>query len=189
MKDVPVRCTMPDGKVTNERGSCPPGAKIEITRSDSDRPNGGQPGSQWYYEKVVDSMTGKARCTASSPKGDLMGRTYRDSATVRAVVTVALSKPTVRFELGSGGALFHPNVADAGLRVGQSDFIPFAGKPTQTSMQVQAGADAAIVDSMLNAQDFKIRARLWPWDNLVDSTAISMAGFKQAYTLALACSM
>lgn len=186
MKDVPVRCTMPNGKVTNEYGSCPPGAKIEITRSVSDSPSY-QASDQWGFERVTDGLTGRSQCLAISPRSYLPGR--RGSVPgVRVIVSAEGGGPVVRVELLPGSEIFHHNIAGTGMRVGAGQFTPFSARPSQTLLLVPQGMNSLLVSDMQQAQDLRLRARLWPWDETTDSPAIPLSGFKQAYAQALTCS-
>lgn len=188
MKDVPVKCTMPDGKVTYERGSCPPGAKIEIVRYAGDAPASSSASGEWSFQKTVDSMTGKAQCLAISPTSYPYSRAPGSLPGIRVLVEVTQSRPSVRVEVRPDGTIFHHKIADSGIKVGAGTLVPFGSRPTQTRLLLAQSMDSFVVQDMLRSPDFRVRMRFWPWDELADTQSISLSGFKQAYVLAVACS-
>lgn len=182
--DVPVKCTSPDGKVSYQRGSCPPGTKIEVVRGDTPV---GKPDDTWQFERSVDPMTNAARCTATSPKFDIPAkRNYVQAQIV--VVYLNSSRPFVAVANRSTGSVFHHDIRGTGLKIGQAVMTPFGSRPSQTVLALPQGSETTTIDSMLDSTTARARVRLWPWDETYDSLEISLSGFKQAHTLAKQCS-
>lgn len=182
--DVPVKCTAPDGRVTKQKGSCPPGHKIEVDRYDSPTPSA--VGGDWSFTRYTDPMTNATTCVATSPTFTIPAkRTYPSAALV-----VAYSKPdtpTLFLRIASKGEIFHHNTTGTGLKAGDLPMLPFENRPTQTMLTVSPGTDAAMADTLLQAKTARARVRFWPWDDTYDSPEIPLSGYRQALSLAKSC--
>ena len=184
VEDVPVKCTAPDGKVTYQRGSCPPGNKIDVVRADASTSS---PEGSWTFERSTDSMTNTGRCTAISPRFSIPAKREYIQAQVF-VLYLKSGGPFVAVLNQSSGAVFHHNIRDTGIKVGEAGMIPFGSRPTQSTLVLPPGTDGPVIESMLRYPTAKVRIRMWPWDETYDSLPISLSGFKQANALAKQCS-
>jgi len=185
VKDVPVKCTAPDGKVTYQTGSCPPGHQIAVARNDT-APQARK--DDWNFSRQFDDMTNARTCIASSPDFYIPGR--REYHQARIVITLQKSAEPLVFLVAMGkSAVFHHNISGTGLKVGDAAMIPFGSRPSQTVLAMPAGTNAPIIESMQSYKSVKVRTRIWPWDNTLDSHDVPLNGFMRAYTLAQQCAV
>lgn len=181
--DVPVKCTDTAGKVSYQRGSCPPGNKIEIVRNDA-LPS--QKREEWTFLRSVDSMTNAVSCVAHSP--DFYIPAKREYVTARLAVLIDNSgAPIVMLHTKDNNSVFHHNIGGTGLKIGQREMAPFGSRPTQTVLALPKGLDGPAVDMMHISDVARARVRFWPWDETFDSHKISLQNFKQAVALAKNC--
>lgn len=182
--DVPVKCTAPDGRVTKQKGSCPPGNKIEIDRHDS--PVSSTAGGDWTSTRYTDPMTNATSCVASSPSFSIPAKRSYPSATLVIVFTKP-NAPVLFLRVDSKGEIFHHNIAGTGLKVGDLPILPFESRPTQTMLTVSPGTDAAMAEALTQAKSARARVRFWPWDETYDSLEIPLSGYRQALSLTKSC--
>ena len=183
VKDVPVKCTEPGGKVTYQTGSCPAGSKIEVARTDQIKQQ--ESGDAWQHTRTTDSMTGQTTCAATSPQ--FYSRSKHYFPVHRVVVVPSQREPSIGIIIVDNKTTYHHNTLGTGIKVGEMTLVPFSGRTSQTLVMPTPGTTAALVDAMHQANGIRIRARYWPWDETRDSDLLPMTGFKQAYALAKAC--
>ena len=183
VKDVPVKCTEANGKVTYQTGSCPPGAKIEVTRTDKIS----QPatGEAWQHTRTTDRMTGETTCAATSPV--FHNHSKHDYPTHRIVVMPGQHEPSIGIIITDNKTTYHHDVRGTGIKVGDMALVPFASRISQTIITPTPGTATALVEAMHTATSIRIRTRYWPWDDTRDSDALPTTGFKQAFALAKVC--
>lgn len=182
--DVPVKCTAPDGTVTKNKGSCPPGNKIEIDRHDGIPSSTAQ--GVWQFTKHTDSMTNATTCMAMSPSFTIPAkRTYPAARLVVAISSTDAAAVLVRME--SKNEIFHHNVAGTGLKVGDAPMLPFGTRPMQTMLAMPQGTGGPVIDAMHRAKTARVRVRIWPWDETYDSFEITLTGYQQAISQAKNC--
>lgn len=180
-RDIPVKCTLPDGKVSYQTGSCPANAKIEVVGMTGAAPSG----EAWRFDRTSDQMTGDTTCTARSPKFTIPAK--REYASAQVIVVATRGEPVVTVASMSPSAIFHHKIGGTGMKVGDAGMIPFAARPSQTLLVLPGGTGQLLVDSMLRHSTAQVRVRYWPWDDPYDSHVIPLQGFKQAFALAKAC--
>ncbi len=181
--DVPVRCTGPDGKVTYQSGTCPKGIKTDTVQVD---PPPGQTVASWTAERSTDPMTGGVTCAARSPR--FMIPAKREWISAQLGVVAKSGDVRVLIVNLQSGSIFHHNIRDTGLKVGEAGMIFFGARPSQSVLTLPPGTDGPIVESMQQYPSARVRVRFWPWDEAYDSQPIPLQGFKQALAQAKLCS-
>lgn len=182
--DALVKCTSPSGKITYQQGSCPNDTKIEVMKNITQN-SGSITSEAWRFTRNTDSMTGAVTCTARSP--EILVGTKREYIYLQLVVVATTSEPLVMLTSGKSAAIFHHKIHGTGIKVGESALLPFASRPTQSTLIMPTGTGGPIVESMHQYPTARVRVRIWPWDETYDSVSVSMQGFKQAFALAKQC--
>lgn len=182
--DVSVKCTSPDGKVTYQRGSCPPGNAISVERFDTPSETNGL---GWTFSRVTDPMTNEVTCNAQSAEFFIPAKRSYERAQLIVMMTKA-AEPLILVSTLKAGTIFHHDIRQTGLKVGDAGMLFFGSRPTQTLLAMPIGTGIPITDSMQRYQSARIRVRFWPWDETFDSAAIPLQGFKRAFALAKQCS-
>lgn len=186
------KCTKPDGQVVYQDAPCSNDKTAERVKTWD---NGIQSGTSsrvnaWRFERRQDTMTGVVTCHATSP-ATWIASSPRKTTNVH--VEVVLQKGTASLSIHGDTAteIFHVNVTGTGLKAKGYDFMPITRKVNATTVEFANPVQAAelVLRVFPNAEDFRLRLRFWPWDELRDTPeAISLAGFKQALALADQCS-
>lgn len=177
------KCTGPDGKVSYQESPCPTAAR---TQEMAAAPLSAAEASKlWQYTRAVDSMTNTKTCAVISPTTYLVGRNYRDVTDARVVVTaLANERFLASVHIGKGN-LIHNDVRGMGLKAEPGQFYPLDIKAGQKL--VSTSQSGAVIDELLAARSVRLRLRFWPYDDLLDTDPIEMAGFRQAMVQAANC--
>lgn len=185
------KCTGPDGKVTYQDAPCTGAAKsaaVELQPSQSELEKLAR--QQWRFSRERDPMTDEVMCFAISSEVWL-GAGYRQTADVHIQFAVNPntrgSTLTVRSRQGQTSGIFHVNIDGTGIKVDNNPFVPIAKKISPHAIGFEPGSTTQLVTQMLSAKEARLRIRLWPYDALRDTDAISMRGAQQALQSAMQC--
>ena len=135
-------------------------------------------------------MTDEVMCFAISSEVWLSAG-YRQTADVHIQFAVnpntGGSALTVRSRQGQTPGIFHVNIDGTGIKVDNNPFVPITKKISPHAVGFESSAAAQLVTQMLSAKEARLRIRLWPYDALRDTDAISMRGAHQALQSAMKC--
>jgi hypothetical protein len=186
------KCTGADGKVLYQEGACSTG-QASVTVDIAPDPKAAE--KRWSFTRQKDSMTGDVTCFAASPVEWIPSRPT--SGRSFAKVYLQLSTPagtgarapliTVRSWESSEG-MFHTDIAGTGMRIDEQPFMPFSVKHGSHVLAFPPNSGAIMVDQLQGSKSFRLRLRFWPYENLVDSPPITLAGYSQALVALQKCS-
>lgn len=142
--------------------------------------------ASWTAERVVDDMTGSVVCRAVSPPALATGATP-GRYSVSLVLVASRTQPFVGLRLGDATARFHQQIDGTGIKIGSDAFLRFSARPSPQVLSFSTVPHAAVLDRLAKAESFKVRVRVWPYSETLDTVDIPMHGFAQARQQAAAC--
>lgn len=179
------KCVDDGGIASYSDKPCP--GKNELVKSIETNKPKKQKAPEWEFSKHKDDMTGETSCFVGSPSSTVRARrndseeielrVWEQSGTWGAAIYVS-NDP--------GSASFHPDVQGQGVKVGNFGFLEV--KKKHKNLLVFGAHESALIANQLRAApSFRLRMRFWPYDQLIDSDAITTAGFSDAATPNRAC--
>lgn len=184
------KCISADGKTVYQEHACSTGSKTQEIKIE---PSAKELDERWSFTRSKDEMTGRQTCFMSSPVASMLSRearitfakVYVQWAAPAAGSDGAFSFSARSFELKDD--LFHTDISGTGLKVDEQAFVPFTARAGKSSLGFANAAAPELMGQMQNGKSFRLRLRFWPYDALLDSPDISLAGFSQAAQQFLRC--
>lgn len=179
------KCTQPDGKVSFQSQPCSSKDSEQKLKIDTNPTNEGR----WSFEKRTDRVAEISACIAKSPVFVIVGAKARFVFATAVVLASKDGTYTVGLQASeSSDASFHNDLSGTGIKVNKNKFIEVLPFKRQHLVIFGDAQSAEIIEEMKAGGQFVARARFWPYDSLHDSAPVPLTGFKQALTLADACS-
>ena len=183
------KCSGADGRVTYQDAPCD-GASKPSTIAVQSAPQ--DPDKQWRFVRSKDPMTSQEACFAISPEV-IINASFGTRSYAKVFVQVAVLPNfggmalTVRSRQGDARGIFHHDIAGLGVRVDDGPFVPLIEKISANALGFSDSVPQGLLAAMEHGQVIRLRLRFWPYDQLHDSGAIGLGGFKQATLSAMRC--
>lgn len=181
------KCTGADGKASYQEAPCGDAARAQKIDVPSARP---EPEEMWLFSREKDDMTGKTTCFAVSPSGYISwGFGSRNSTNIRVQLAVGteFSGALLTIRSTTGGPVFHNNLAGTGMKVDGQPFVELTTKHNAHALGPAPGSATDLLGIMQNGKSFRVRVRMWPYEQLIDTRPIPLAGYESAVKRAMLC--
>lgn len=181
------KCKGPDGRISYQEAPCDTAAAGEKLQH---VPKGDANYETWEFLRERDQMTGATTCFAVSPSTHIVwGRGYRNNTAISMQLAVAAGGTDMSLSVRatSGGPAFHSKIDGSGIKIDDGEFIRLTRSIGSHGLGVAKTLEPSILGQLSNGRELRIRTRMWPYDDLHDTKAIPLAGFKGAAQRAMAC--